>query len=254
MELSAKEERRAKALLNDLHVEPEQLAGFSFMQRTAPNKGTKERQKYGPGILSLRMKNGKEKTTVLLPHHHPSSLVRYLVGKGIPFSNYQPRERTVQHLQEARFHRPSLYMLYFFMLFIACLLLGFQGITNQTWWICLLGIIALGGGIFFLCMLMTRFCYLSMDNESITIHSVGRSIRYSYNELRKVNFEFAREQNFTHVMELLDKDFRYRLFYIGRVSRRDLQEITERLQEAGVDATCSLNPDKRFYQDKEIYK
>ena len=84
------------------------------------------------------------------------------------------------------------------------------------------------------------------------IHSVGRNIRYPYQNLRKVNFDFAREQNFTHVMELLDNDYRYRLFYTGRVSRKKLNEITERLQQAGVDATCSLNDNKRFFQDTYI--
>lgn len=49
------------------------------------------------------------------------------------------------------------------------------------------------------------FCYLSLDNEALTVHSVGRTIRYPYAELRKVNFDFAREQTFTHIMELLDK-------------------------------------------------
>ena len=101
-------------------------------------------------------------------------------------------------------------------------------------------------------MLMTRFCYLTLDNNGLIIHSVGRTIRYPYQNLRKVNFDFAREQNFTHVMELLDNDYRYRLFYIGRVSRKKLNEITERLQQAGVDATCSLNDNKRFFQDTYI--
>ena len=89
-----------------------------------------------------------------------------------------------------------------------------------------------------------------IGHDALTVHSVGRTIRYPYTDLRKVNFDFAREQTFTHIMELLDKDYRYRLFYIGRVSRKRLNEIAERLQQAGVDATCSLNDNKRFYQDK----
>ena len=108
---------------------------------------------------------------------------------------------------------------------------------------------AFGLSLFFICMLMTRFCYLTLDNENLTVHSAGRTIRYPYTDLRKVNFDFAREQTFTHIMELLDKDYRYRLFYIGRVSRKKLNEIAERLQQAGVDATCSLNDNKRFYHD-----
>ena len=79
--------------------------------------------------------------------------------------------------------------------------------------------------------------------------SAGREIRYPYKELRKINFEFARELNATHVMELLDSDYRYRLFYIGRVPRKNLNDITIRLQQAGIDATCSLNTEKRHYHD-----
>ena len=43
--------------------------------------------------------------------------------------------------------------------------------------------------LFFICMLMTRFCYLTLDNENLTVHSAGRTIRYPYADLRKVNFD-----------------------------------------------------------------
>ena len=41
---------------------------------------------------------------------------------------------------------------------------------------------------------MTRFCYLKVDNESLRIYSVGREIKYPYEDILKVNFDFAREQ------------------------------------------------------------
>ena len=135
-------------------------------------------------------------------------------------------------------------------LFLTFLILGYYSISGDAWWGFIPAILSFGLSLFFICMLMTRFCYLTLDNDALTVHSVGRTIRYPYTDLRKVNFDFAREQTFTHIMELLDKDYRYRLFYIGRVSRKRLNEIAERLQQAGVDATCSLNDNKRFYQDK----
>ena len=183
------------------------------------------------------------------PCHHPSSVIRFLISKGVAFDNYKPRKRTVADLPTETFQRPSLYMFYFFVLFIMFLILGYYSISGDVWWGFIPAIISFGLSLFFICMLMTRFCYLTLDNEALRIHSVGRTIRYPYTDLRKVNFDFAREQAFTHIMELLDKDYRYRLFYIGRVSRKTLNEIAERLQQAGVDATCSLNDNKRFYQD-----
>ena len=226
MEVTSKEQKRAEQLLQSQHIGLHQIKSFSFMKRyhQVPRKSNlAAKDKYGPGILTLHLKEGKEKVIYLPPFRHPSSVIRYLVSQEIPFDNYAPRERTVAEVPTETYQRPSLYMFWFFAL-----------------------------SLFFISMLMTRFCYLTLDNNGLIIHSVGRTIRYPYQNLRKVNFDFAREQNFTHVMELLDNDYRYRLFYIGRVSRKKLNEIAERLQQAGVDATCSLNDNKRFFQDTYI--
>ena len=85
--------------------------------------------------------------------------------------------------------------------------------------------------------------------DRLTVISAGREIHYAYSDLLKVNFDFAREPNATHVMEVMDKTYRYRLFYIGRVPRTQLNEIAERLRQTGIDATCSLNDEKRHYHD-----
>lgn len=252
MEVTAKEQKRAEQLLQSQRIGLHQIESFSFMKRyhEAPRKNNLTvKDKYGPGILALHMKEGKVKVMYVPPCHHPSSLVRFLISKGVTFDNYMPKERTATSLPTETFQRPSLYMFYFFVLFIMFLILGYYSISGDTWGWFTIGAACAGLSLYLITMLMTRFCYLSMDNDALTIHSVGRAIRYPYVDLRKVNFDFSREQNFTHVMELLDKDYRYRLFYIGRVSRKKLNDIAERLQEAGVDATCSLNDNKRFYQD-----
>ena len=48
------------------------------------------KDKYGPGILTLHLKEGKEKVIYLPPFRHPSSVIRYLVSQEIPFDNYAP--------------------------------------------------------------------------------------------------------------------------------------------------------------------
>lgn len=252
MEVTAKEQKRAEELLRSQRIGLHQIESFSFMKRyrQVPRKSNlATKDKYGPGILALHLKEGKVKVLYVPPCHHPSSVIRFLISQGVAFDNYSPKERTVANLPTETFQRPSLYMFYFFVLFIMFLILGYYSISGDVWWGFIPAIISFGLSLFFICMLMTRFCYLTLDNEALIIHSVGRTIRYPYTDLRKVNFDFAREQTFTHIMELLDKDYRYRLFYIGRVSRKTLNEIAERLQQAGVDATCSLNDNKRFYQD-----
>lgn len=255
MEVTVKEQKRAEQLLQSQHIGLHQIQSFSFMKRYHPasrKSKSADKDKYGPGILTLHLKEGKEKAIYLPPFRHPSSVIRFLVSKEIPFDNYMPRERTATELSVETYQRPSLYMFWFFVLFLMFLILGYYSISGSVWWGFIPAIISFGLSLFFISMLMTRFCYLTLTNDALLVHSVGRTIRYAYEDLRKVNFDFAREQNFTHVMELLDKDYRYRLFYIGRVSRKKLNEIAEHLQETGVDATCSLNDSKRFYQDTYV--
>ncbi len=255
MEISAKERQRAEQLLQSQRIQLHRIKSFSFMKRyhQASHKDVPTgKDKYGPGIFIFHLKDKQDKVLYLPPFKHPSSLVRFLLSQGIPFTNYTPHERSTDFLPATTYQRPSLYMFWFFILFLMFLILGYYSISGDVWWGFIPAILSFGLSLFFICMLMTRFCYLSLDNEALTVHSVGRTIRYPYAELRKVNFDFAREQTFTHIMELLDKDYRYRLFYIGRVSRKKLNEIAERLQQVGVDATCSLNDNKRFYQDRDI--
>lgn len=252
MEVSAKEQQRAEHLLHSRRIGLHQIESFSFMKRYRPaprENAPAPKDKYGPGILTLHLKGNRERMLYLPPFRHPSSVIRFLVSRGIPFDNYMPRPREAATIPTECYQRPSLYMFWFFVVFLMFLILGYYCISGDVWWGFIPAIISFALSLFFLSMLMTRFCYLTLDNEAVTVHSVGRDIKYPYTKLRKVNFDFAREQNFTHIMELLDKDYRYRLYYIGRVSRKKLNEITERLQQAGVDATCSLNDNKRFYQD-----
>ncbi len=253
MEVNINEQKRAGRLLKTLRVDRRQIKSFSFMQRPLPIHSQKGGSSYGPGILTLHLQEGQAKTVCLTPRRHPSSVIRYLISQEIPFDNHTPQERTVAELPVKTYRRPSLYMFWFFILFFIFLLLGFYATSaGNRWWGLIPAIISFSLSLFLISTLLTRFCYLTLTNEALVIHSVGRSVRYPYRSLRKVNFDFARELNFTHVMELLDNHYRYRLFYIGRVPRKKLNEISEQLRQAGIDATCSLNENKRFFQDTYV--
>ena len=98
MEVTSKEQKRAEQLLQSQHIGLHQIKSFSFMKRyhQVPRKSNlAAKDKYGPGILTLHLKEGKEKVIYLPPFRHPSSVIRYLVSLEIPFDNYAPRERTV---------------------------------------------------------------------------------------------------------------------------------------------------------------
>lgn len=252
MKHNVKDLQRTEAFLKRQGLLLTDVTGFRFMQRhiVEPRRHSTANL-YGPGVLTLCLQSGAEKAFILHVRQHPSSLIRGLVTAGIPFLNLHtvPRNPTVAQPTRS-YQRTSLYMIWQFVLFLVCLSFGFY-FTAQTGhsYRTFLALPFFAGGLYALYLLQARFCHVRLDEEALTLYSVGRSTRYPYTELLKVNFDFAREPNATHIMELLDTDYRYRLFYIGRTPRRSLQEITRRLREAGVDATCSLNDEKKHYHD-----
>ena len=134
MEVTSKEQKRAEQLLQSQHIGLHQIKSFSFMKRyhQVPRKSNlAAKDKYGPGILTLHLKEGKEKVIYLPPFRHPSSVIRYLVSQEIPFDNYAPRERTVAEVPTETYQRPSLYMFWFFVLFLIFLILGYYSISGR---------------------------------------------------------------------------------------------------------------------------
>ncbi len=246
------DQRHTETFLQSQSIKLHDITGFCFMKSYQPARykshiGSKV--KYGAGILTLYLKGNHEKAFCLKQSQHPERIIRYLLTCGISFNNYHPGKRTTESIPEKTYKRASLYMFYFFVLFLTFTILSFWSLTLGSEWRFMPGLLSFSASLYFLYMLLTRFCYLSISDKGLTIFSVGRVISHPYENITKVNFDFAREQNFTHIMELLDKDYNYHLYYIGRVSRKDLDEIAIKLQEAGIDATCSLDHEKRFYQD-----
>ena len=99
MEVTSKEQKRAEQLLQSQHIGLHQIKSFSFMKRyhQVPRKSNlAAKDKYGPGILTLHLKEGKEKVIYLPPFRHPSSVIRYLVSQEIPFDNYGQSQRFPQ--------------------------------------------------------------------------------------------------------------------------------------------------------------
>lgn len=253
MKETDQEQKQAERLLQSNGIRLHDIERFSFMKRyyPKPHKGNQiPKEKYGAGILTLHLKEDRGKAIYLRPCKHPSAVIHYLLARGIPFDNYKPREREAGiTIPQKKYCRASLYMLYFVSLFLVFAIMGVNAIASGLLWGILLGILSISISLFMLYALLTRFGYLTLDNESITIHSLGRTVRYLYSDLRKVNFDYAREKNFTYNMEVLDKNFDYHLYYIGRVPRTKMKEITKYLKEAGIDATCKVDNDSRYYND-----
>lgn len=254
MSIPTNEQQKAISQLQRAGVKAEEIQSFTFMTRAHDVEGLPLQKQYGAGILTLKLKGGKEQVILLKPQKQPTAVIRYLLSQGIPFSNLRQLKASAQKVESKRYKRSSIYMFFFFLLFLLLMTFAFYTIQSFWWWVWILGGCSAFVGIFLLTMLMTRFCCLSFTDKGLVVHSVGRSICYPYEKMKKVNFEFAREQAFTHIMEILDDEFRYRKYYIGRVSRHDLPEIAEKLQQAGVDATCSLNPEKRYYEDTQMFQ
>ena len=103
MEVTSKEQKRAEQLLQSQHIGLHQIKSFSFMKRyhQVPRKSNlAAKDKYGPGILTLHLKEGKEKVIYLPPFRHPSSVTPLPGLPRNPFDNYAPRNGQSQRFPQ----------------------------------------------------------------------------------------------------------------------------------------------------------
>lgn len=253
MDITTKERLKAERKLRKWGVEKTDIESFEFMKRYTPHPDRHSRENlYGPGLLILHLRNGSDCPCVLHARHDPTSIVRYLVAEGIRLANLDTPAVQMPPAKAVRreYRRPSLYMFWHTIVFLLLLAGGLYCATRSDWgWGALVAAPLLAGAIYWLYLLQTRFCYVALDGESLHVCSTGREVTLPLSKMLKVNFDFAREANFTHVMEVLDTDLRYRLFYIGRTPRTQLRRIVTALRRSGIDATCSLNDEKRHYED-----
>jgi len=127
MKTIAQDQKRTESLLQRRGIRLHDIQSFSFMKRfhEVPRKSNlKVKDKYGAGILTLRLKQGIQRAFYVHPFQKPSSVIRYLISQDIPFENHITRKRTVAEIPTTTYQRPSLYMFYFFVLFITFMILG----------------------------------------------------------------------------------------------------------------------------------
>lgn len=252
MNMSEKDIQTAKKFLKKKDIKLEEIVGFSFMKRYhQPHKGdVHHKDKFGPRIITLLFKQGYKKAFYLSPFTSASAVVKFLLSQNIPFENYQSPEVTVTTIEPKTYRRFSLLLPYYIVNILIVWWIACKLATYGIWWTIVPGLVALLISIFLFYSILRRFCYLKTDENGISIQRLVQSKTFRYDQLRKVNFDFAREQIFTLIMEVLDEDYNYHLYYIGRVPRMKLNEITKTLQSKGVDATCSLDKWKRYYGDR----
>lgn len=251
MKATYKEEKRATRFLQSKGIDVKEITHFWFMQRhIVETRKHSDLNKYGPGLLTVQLQSGAQKVVVVHTRNHPTSVIRTLIAAGIPFMNLQHQAPVADPQPAHTYKRASLYMFWYFAIFIVSIGIGNHFILHPEYTFSIyIAMLFFAGSIYAIYLLQTRFCYLKLDEKQMSVYSVGRVLHYPYEQLLKVNFDFARELNATHVMEVLDNTYRYRLLYIGRTPRKSLNEIAERLRKAGVDATCSLNDNKKHYHD-----
>ena len=136
MEVTSKEQKRAEQLLTKPahRTAPNQEFQFHEALPPGPRKSNlAAKDKYGPGILTLHLKEGKEKVIYLPPFRHPSSVIRYLVSQE---SLRQLRTEGTDSRRGSHRNIPASVTLYvlFFVLFLIFLILGYYSISGNVWW------------------------------------------------------------------------------------------------------------------------
>ena len=113
MKTIAQDQKHTESLLQRRGIRLHDIQSFSFMKRfhEVPRKSNlKVKDKYGAGILTLRLKQGIQRAFYVHPFQKPSSVIRYLISQDIPFENHITRKRTAAEIPTTTYQRPSLYL------------------------------------------------------------------------------------------------------------------------------------------------
>ena len=97
MKTIAQDQKRTESLLQRKGIRLHDIQSFSFMKRfhEVPRKSNlKVKDKYGAGILTLRLKQGIQRAFYVHPFQKPSSVIRYLISQDIPFDIVQRDHHT----------------------------------------------------------------------------------------------------------------------------------------------------------------
>lgn len=128
MKVTEKAQKRAERVLRCQNLRLEDIESFRFMERytPVPEKHSKQ-NKYGPGLLTLKLKDGNERVVTLHARHHPSSVIRTLLAHGITFSNCRQTQAAASTLpEETLYRRPSLYLFWYIILLVLFFAMGFK--------------------------------------------------------------------------------------------------------------------------------
>ena len=109
MEATAKEQKRAERYLQSKGIALSDIQSFCF---------------------TLQLRTGEERTGILHVRNHPSSLIRTLMARCIPFTNLQRNRLQAGSVTASTYRRPSLYQFWHFVLFLTFLLLAFYLLLN----------------------------------------------------------------------------------------------------------------------------
>lgn len=248
MELSETEHTKAAHFFQKKNIQPEEIKSFRFMGNHYCKGQYSPETKIGASILTLQL---EKKEKVFRLKKDQTAILRFLLSKGITFSNYTPQKRNEGRITEKTYKSIANIAFWFCatamvtLLATAALNAVFDGNTiYQYKWMretmffilipsCLFCAILFWNALLFQCN------YVQVTSEALILKGIVFETILPYKHIRKVNFSQDFSKQPSPILELMDKDYRYRKYALRGTAFKAIDEITKTLRAAGIDATNS---------------
>ena len=234
VEVSEEERRRAEAFFRKNKVNADEIKSFTFMKDYHRNLGKATETP----IITFHLASGEEKACRL--SRHQTAVLRFLISKQIPFSNYIPGKRS-RETMPVHSYKAVLTQLFDILMVVLCWLLCyayFYGSQHTTYsYVLLLSVLFIILVPFTTYFLGWKLCYLRFERDALVVRTCTIDTDLMYSGIRKVTFRRTYNKSPRPVMDVIDEEFHYHTYYIGWVPFKSLEEITGLLREAGVDVT-----------------
>lgn len=231
------EKEKAGAYFSKKKINPDEIESFCFMQN------------YKHSALTLQLRSGE--TRELRPHKIQTEVLRYLLDRQIPFSNYTQPKKSAVSIPEKNYR--SIPNILFDVFLVAVLLvLGYTALTAAPqslatadtpksaliYFVLMIWV----AGVFLTSYYLFYKCHrLRTTREGLILKNCFSCQLLPYDEIRKINFSLFPSKQPRAFIEWIDRDFRYHCYLLGWMPFKSISGLVRQLQALGIDATDSVN-------------
>ena len=242
--LTVKEKTTAEKILLKKNISIDDIESFQFIKYDEYPEA--HDRFWGRSLFRIKMKSG---TFAYIRIYYncskrASALLRYLVSKGIEFSNYNKpytTENSPKELSDKKYKRcfsevEVLSILGIYSFIVGLFILNTK--NNEPIFTAISGVVFIILGYLMVHTAYAINCQISINNGNLVIANKFKTYTYPIKSILKVNiYIFYTGKRSIKYIEIIDSDYFYHKHQCTGLSRKDTDNLIRSLFSIGIDAT-----------------